>query len=102
MPRPCSASSAFCLPSSPRDVSRLRALPAAAAALAACLFVAAAHSPYAPDVAEPGSVEAIAGFTTDPRFVSPWVAYVPDSPAVPSPSRHLGRVAGAAGELTGT
>ena len=30
-----------------------------------------------PDTAEPGSVEAIAQSTTDPRFVSPWVAYVP-------------------------
>jgi hypothetical protein len=64
--------------------------------------VAAAPSPYAPDLPEPGSVEQIAGFTTDPRFVSPWVAYVPASPAVPSPSRYLGHVAGAAGELTGT
>jgi hypothetical protein len=45
-------------------------------------------------------VEAIARFTTDPRFVSPWVAYVPASPTVPSPTRYLGHVAGAAGELT--
>jgi hypothetical protein len=47
-------------------------------------------------------VEQIAAFTTDPRFVSPWVAYVPASRTVPSPSRYLGHVAGAAGELTGT
>jgi hypothetical protein len=45
-------------------------------------------------------VEAIARFTTDPRFLSPWVAYVPASAGVPSPTRYLGRVAGAASELT--
>ena len=44
-----------------------------------------AQSAVAPDRAEQGSVEAIARFTTDPRFVSPWVAYVPD---VRSPSLH--------------
>ncbi len=55
---------------------------------------------YAPDRPEPGSVEAIARFTTDPRFVSPWVAYVPEADGVPSPSDFLGRIAGAAGELT--
>jgi Zinc carboxypeptidase len=64
--------------------------------------VAQADNPFAPDVAEAGSVEAIAAFTTDPRFVNPWVAYVPDATGVPSPSDYLGHVAGAAGELTGT
>jgi hypothetical protein len=54
----------------------------------------------APDTAEPGSIEAIAGFTTEPRFLSPWVAYVPASENVPSPSSALGHVIGAAGELT--
>jgi hypothetical protein len=53
-----------------------------------------------PDAPEPGSIEAIARFTTEPRFLSPWVAYVPASASVPSPTRHLGHVAGAAGELT--
>ena len=53
-----------------------------------------------PDAAEPGSVEAIAGFTTEPRFLSPWVAYVPVSDSVPSPTQVLGHVIGAAGELT--
>ncbi len=56
----------------------------------------------APDAAEPGSVEAIARFTTDARFVSPWVAYVPDSKAVPSPTRFLGHLVGAPGELSKT
>ena len=59
-------------------------------------------NPYAPDRPEKGSVEAIAKFTTETRFSSPWVAYVPASDTVPSPSRFLGHVAGAEGELTGT
>jgi hypothetical protein len=59
----------------------------------------AAAAPHAPDIPEPGSIEAIARDTTDPRFVSPWVAYLPDSPTVPSPADRWGRIAGAAGEL---
>jgi hypothetical protein len=70
-----------------------------AALLGALLAGAAPPGPYGPDTPEPGSVEAIALDTTDPRFVSPWVAYVPDSPSVPSPSDRWGRIAGAAGEL---
>jgi hypothetical protein len=61
---------------------------------------APAENPYAPDIPEPGSVEAIAKFTTEPRFGSPWVAYVPASDTVVSPTRYLGRIVGAAGELT--
>jgi len=53
-----------------------------------------------PDVAESGSIETIAGFTTESRFLSPWVAYVPASESVPSPTQVLGHVVGAAGELT--
>jgi len=71
--------------------------------LLACQLLAdpqAAADAYGPDRPEPGSVEAIARFTTDPRFVSPWVAYVPEADGVPSPSDFLGRIAGAAGELT--
>ena len=49
---------------------------------------------------EPGSTEAIAAATTDPSFVSPWVAYVPEAAGVPSPTEYLGRIAGASGELT--
>ncbi|MBS1851683.1 MAG: hypothetical protein JST79_12275 [Acidobacteria bacterium] len=55
-----------------------------------------------PDVPEPGSSEAIRQATTDPRFISPWVAYVPQSATVPSPSKFWGRIAGAPGELAGT
>jgi hypothetical protein len=54
------------------------------------------------DKPEPGSVEAIAKATTEPRFLSPWVSYVPDSPDVPSPTDYLGHIVGAPGELTGT
>src|SRR5713226_9034706 len=54
----------------------------------------------APDRAETGSIEAIAQFTTDPRFLSPWVAYVPASNTVPSPTKYLGHLVGAPGELT--
>lgn len=53
-----------------------------------------------PDVAEHGSIEAIARFTTAPKYLSPWVAYVPASDAVPSPGSVLGHVVGAPGELT--
>jgi len=59
-------------------------------------------NPYAPDKPEPGSVEAIAKFTTEPRFGNPWVAYVPDSATVVSPTKYLGHVVGAAGELSST
>jgi hypothetical protein len=54
----------------------------------------------APDIAEPGSIQAIAGYTTETRFLSPWVAYVPASDTVPTPGSVLGHVVGAAGELT--
>jgi hypothetical protein len=56
----------------------------------------------APDIPEPGSVEAIAAATTDPHYVSPWVSYVPKSDTVPSPEKFLGRIMGAPGELLGT
>ncbi len=56
----------------------------------------------APDIAERGSVEAIAAATTDPHFVSPWVSYVPQSERVPSPEKFFGRIMGAPGELVGT
>jgi hypothetical protein len=61
-----------------------------------------AQNPYEPDTPEPGSVEAIQRFTTDPKFVNPWVAYVPASTNVPSPSSYLGHIVGAASELSHT
>ncbi len=54
------------------------------------------------DIPEPGSREAIAAATTEARFLSPWVESVPDSATVPSPTKYLGHIAGAPGELTGT
>jgi Zinc carboxypeptidase len=53
----------------------------------------------APDVAEANSSDEIARATTDPRFLSPWVSYVPASSTVPSPRAFLHRIAGAPGEL---
>ncbi len=57
---------------------------------------------HAPDTPEPGSVEAIAEATTDPKFLNPWVSYVPESSDVPSPTDFLGHIAGAPGELSRT
>ncbi len=70
------------------------AVPLLALALAATLG--------APDAPEPGSREAIAAATTEGRFLSPWVADVPASATVPSPTKFLGHIAGAPGELTRT
>ena len=53
----------------------------------------------APDTPEPGSVEEIAQATTEARFLSPWVAYLPASASVVSPRTFLHRIPGAAGEL---
>jgi hypothetical protein len=61
---------------------------------------AATTPAWAPDIPEPGSVAAIAAAATDPRFVSPWVAYLPEASGVPSPTDYLGRIIGAPGELT--
>ncbi|HET8646494.1 MAG TPA: M14 family zinc carboxypeptidase, partial [Vicinamibacteria bacterium] len=67
------------------------------------MLMGAAGAPArAADTPEPGSREAIAAATTEPRFLSPWVAEVPDHPRVPSPSDFLGHIAGAPGELTRT
>ena len=54
----------------------------------------------APDKPEPGSIEAIAKFVTDTRFNNPRVSYVPESKSVISPSKYLGHIVGAAGELS--
>jgi hypothetical protein len=52
-----------------------------------------------PDEPEVGSVEEIAQATTEPRFLSPWVAYIPASASVVSPRAFLHRIPGAPGEL---
>lgn len=56
----------------------------------------------AADVPEPGAHDAIVAATTEPRFLSPWVLDVPESLTVPSPTKFLGHIVGAAGELTRT
>ncbi len=61
-----------------------------------------AQAPAGPDTVEPGSVEEIARATTEPRFSSPWVSYLPASATVPSPRRFFGRICGAPGELVDT
>jgi hypothetical protein len=67
-------------------------------ALAAALLLAGAAS----DSPEPGSAEAIAAATSDKRFLSPWVASLPESASVPSPRVYFGRIMGAPGELVNT
>ncbi|HET6373849.1 MAG TPA: M14 family zinc carboxypeptidase, partial [Candidatus Polarisedimenticolia bacterium] len=62
----------------------------------------AAENPYAPDVAEPGSVEMIRKYTTDPKYLPETVSYVPDSKTVPSPAEIIGHLVGAPGELSDT
>lgn len=54
------------------------------------------------DTPEPGSVEEIAADTTESRFSSPWVDYLPASGSVASPRAFLHHVPGAPGELTDT
>ncbi len=71
-----------------------------ALALSAVFFLAASPNIFAPDTPERGTSERIAQLTTDPRYLSPWVAYVPDSRTVPSPKKFLGRIAGESGELS--
>jgi hypothetical protein len=55
---------------------------------------------HAPDIPEPGSVEAIAEYTTAPEYLPVSVSYLPESDTVPSPRDILGRVSGAPGELS--
>src|SRR3954471_13446239 len=64
-----------------------------------CVNIARAQ---APDIPEPGSVEAISAATTDSHFVSPLVSYIPQAAGVPSPVKFFGRIMGAPGELVGT
>jgi len=62
-------------------------------------MVAAAQSV---DTPEPGSAAEIAQATTEPRFLSPWVASLPASASVVSPRAFLHRIPGAAGALADT
>jgi hypothetical protein len=67
--------------------------------LQVAISVSQAQITTAPDTPEAGSAEAIATATGDPRFLSPWVAYLPKSATVPSPLGFFGRIAGAPGEF---
>jgi hypothetical protein len=58
-----------------------------------------AQSSTSPDTPEAGSIEEISKATTELRFLSPWVSYLPASGTVPSPRAFLGRIPGAPGEL---
>ena len=57
------------------------------------LLASAAASAQTLDTPEPGSIEAIAQETSDRRFSSSWVASVPDSAEIPSPTDFLGHIA---------
>ena len=68
----------------------------------AALTLLLALSPRArPTWSRPGSVEAIAAATTEPRFLSPWVL-LPRFGDRTVAARFLGRIAGAPGELVDT
>jgi Zinc carboxypeptidase len=68
-------------------------------ALTALLPCVLRAQPLIADTPEPGSAEEIAKDTTEPRFLSPWVAYLPGSSTVVSPRAFLHRIPGAPGEL---
>jgi hypothetical protein len=71
-------------------------------AVAAGLAAAGTGNVRGQQAREPGYAEAVAQATTEPRFLSPWVADLPDHPKVPSPLDYLGHIAGAPGELSDT
>jgi hypothetical protein len=60
---------------------------------------AARAQPASPDVPDEAATREIAAATTEPRFLSPWVASLPESSTVPSPRAFLHRIPGAPGEL---
>jgi hypothetical protein len=74
-------------------------LPLLLTLLATTLGSAAFGDAIAPDSAEAGSVQEIAQATTEARFLSPWVSYLPASSSVVSPRVFLHRIPGAPGEL---
>ena len=64
--------------------------------------VLGAQPAAAPDTPDPVAADEIARATTESRFISPWVSYLPASPTVPSPRAFLHRIPGAPGELADT
>src|SRR5215471_8682969 len=71
-------------------------------AFISCLPHLAWAQSFAPDTPEAGSVEEIAKATTETRFLSPWVAYLPASNGAVSPRSFLHRIPGAPGEFVNT
>jgi hypothetical protein len=69
----------------------------AVAALPGALHAETATGPDTPD---PIATDEIARATTEGRFTSPWVSYLPASPSVVSPRAFFHRIPGAPGELT--
>src|SRR5437879_6927638 len=80
----------------------IRWLVGIAALLSTLAAAALSTDTTAPDTPEPGSIEAIAKATGDPRFLSPWVSYLPQWHGVPSPLAFFGRILGAPGEFVDT
>lgn len=58
-----------------------------------------AQDAIAPDTADPESTRAVIQDTTEPRFSSPLVDYIPSSQTVPSPRKFFGRIMGSPGDL---
>src|SRR5215469_5370737 len=77
----------------------MRYAPLGLLALIASLPHLACAQSFAPDTPEAGSVAEIAKATTETRFLSPWVAYLPASDGAVSPRSFLHRIPGAPGEL---
>ena len=77
----------------------MRYAPLGLLALISCLPHLACAQSFAPDTPEAGSVEEIAKATTEARFLSPWVNYLPASTSAVSPRAFLHRIPGAPGEL---
>src|SRR5262249_61078057 len=82
---------------SARGISRMRYAPLGLLALISFLPHLACAQSFAPDTPEAGSVEEIAKATTEPRFLSPWVAYLPAAKGAVSPRGFLHRGPGAPG-----
>src|SRR5262249_34230578 len=87
-------------PQGERPVSGRARLWSLAIALLCAAAAPAPDDPSAPDTPEAAAAVATARDPPEPRFLSPWVASVPASGTIPSPSKQLGHIVGAAGELT--
>src|SRR6516164_3996685 len=74
------------------------ALPGLLALISSLPHLACAQA-FAPDTPDVGCVFVIATATTETRFLSPWVAYLPASNGAVSPRSFLHRIPGAPGEL---